>query len=124
MGIANLEGLRIPGLLLLPDGALAGERYDGLFSHEDLLDLLYLLVAPEVRSPKFVERHRVVMSTTGMLLTPTTYYDVQGNRFFEITSRWGLRPVEDPPDRERLLAARSYLDRARASLWSEEPGSD
>ena len=51
MGIANLEGLRIPGLLLLPDGALAGERYEGPFGHEDLLDLLDLLVAPEVSSP-------------------------------------------------------------------------
>lgn len=117
MGTANLEGLRIPGLLLLPDRALAGERYEEVFSHEDVLDLLYLLVAPDVSSPKFVGRHRAVVSTTGMLLTPTTYFDVRGNRFFEIASRWDLRPAEDPPDRERLLAASAYYDRVRRSLW-------
>lgn len=120
MGIANLEGLRIPGLLLLPDGALAGESYDGLFAHEDLLDLLYLLVAPDASSPKFVERHRAVVSSTGMLLTPTTYFDTQGERFFEITSRWSLNPTEDPPDRERLLAAQDFYDRVRRALWSDD----
>ena len=121
MGIANLEGLRIPGLLLLPDRALAGARYEGVFAHEDALDLLYLLVAPRVSSPKFLRRHRVVASTTGMLVTPTTYYDPRGDRFFAIRSRWDLVPVEHPPDRERLLAARDWFDRARDRLWMD-PG--
>lgn len=117
MGTANLEGLRIPGLLLLPDGALSGERYDGLFSHEDVLDLLYLLVAPDVSSPKFVSRHRAVASSTGKLLTEGTYFDPPGERFFEIASRWGLLPTEDPPDGDRLRAAQRYYDGVRESLW-------
>jgi hypothetical protein len=119
MGIRNLEGLRIPGLLLLPDRALAGERFEGVFSHEDVLDLLYLLVAPEVSSPKFLRRHRMVASSTSMLLTSGTCYDVPGERFFEIASRWNLLPIEDPPDRERLLATQVYYDGVRASLWTE-----
>jgi hypothetical protein len=119
MGITNLEGLRIPGLLLLPDRALAGRRFEGLFGHGDLLDLLHLLVAPENDSPRFVRRHRAVVSSTGKLLTSRTYYDVQGQRFFEIVGRWHLRPVEDPPDRERLLAAQAFYERVRAALWSE-----
>lgn len=124
MGVANLEGIRIPGLLLLPDGALAGEAYEGLFGHEDLLDLLYLLVAPRVSSPKLVHRHRAVVSTTNAILTPTSYFDVLGGRFYEIRSRWKLHLVEDPPDRARLLAARAHYDRVRSALWrgAADPG--
>jgi len=117
LGTSNLEGLRIPGLLLLPDGALAGRRYEGVFSHADLLDLLYLLVAPRVSSEKFLVRHRVVVNTTGLLVTPTACYDVLGNRFFEIESRWKLRPIDRSPDEARLLAARDYYAGVERSLW-------
>jgi hypothetical protein len=58
-----------------------------------------------------------------MLLTPRTYFDVRGDRWFEIASRWELRPVEESPERERLLAAQEFYEGVREALWGRPEAS-
>ena len=122
-GILALEGLRIPGLLLLPDGFLAGERYQGVFSHEDALDLLYLLVAPqpETGSGKFLSHHRkVAFANSYQILAPRSYL-VSPDRWSEIESYWGLRETEAPPERKRIAEAWEQFRKADGRLWPAEP---
>ena len=120
LGIRNLEGLRIPGLLLLPDGRLAGQSFEGLLSHEDVLDLLFHLVAGETLPPpvKFVAHHRVAMAAAGgSLVTARSYLSLAYDRWFEIEGRWRLRSADSPSDQARLRAARDFLRAQEARLW-------
>jgi Sulfatase len=119
MGVRNLEGLRIPGLLLLPDGAAAGQTFTGLFSHEDALDLLYGLVARDPAAPvKFADRHRVVARTVhGLVVSTRSYYDSLGDRWFDIAGPWHLVPDPATPDRPRLEEAYRYLREQDKRLW-------
>ena len=122
-GILALEGLRIPGLVLLPDGYLAGERYEGLFSHEDVLDLLYMLVAPEenTRDGKFRTRRRAAaFANSYQVLTRNSYF-ASPNHWFEIESYWGLRETEDPPERSLIEEAWGQHRKAEDMLWPAEP---
>jgi hypothetical protein len=120
LGIRSLESLRIPGLLLLPDGAYAGRRYEGVFAHEDLLDLLYLLVSPsrDGSGRRFIDRHRAVhvvlggtiaVSATQMCVSPPL-------RCFDVEGRWTLRPTE-PAAAGRLLDAMRQFAEDDAALW-------
>jgi hypothetical protein len=122
LGRGILEGLRIPGLLLLPDQQMAGQVYDGLFCHEDILDLMYLLISTEskTRMKKFLERHRIVAPTSRMtlLLTKSTYFQVQTGEIFDIKDRWKLETAASSQDSEILLEAKDrmlYLDK---KLWN------
>lgn len=121
MGTFGLEGLRVPGLLLLPDRRLAGERYEGLFCHEDLLDLLYLLIAPreEPRPSKFIRYHRaVVCSVYGdVCATERTYLNGPGWRWFRIEDRWRLVETPHAPDRESLETAWRQYRADDRRLW-------
>lgn len=118
-GILALEGLRIPGLLLLPDGFLAGQRYEGIFSHEDVLDLLYMMVAPEneTRSGKFLSHHRTVGFANSYQGFSRNAYFASPDRWFEIVSDWGLSETEQPPERERVEKAWEQFRRTDALLW-------
>ena len=118
-GILALEGLRIPGLLLLPDGFLADERFEGVFSHEDALDLLYMMVAPEeeTQGGKFLSYHRTVgFANSYQGLTRTTYL-ASPDRWFEIVSNWGLSETDQPPERKRVEKAWEQFRRTNALLW-------
>ena len=120
-GILALEGLRIPGLLLLPDGFLGAQRYEGIFSHEDVLDLLYMMVAPETetRDEKFLSHHRTVgFASSYQELTLNTYF-ASPDHWFEIVSDWGLSETEQPPERQRVETAREQFRRTDALLWPE-----
>ena len=83
---------RLVALFLLPDQKMAGEIYDGLFCHEDILDFLYLLIFPEsqTRMKKFLKRHRIVAPTSRItiLLTQSTYLSVTTGDMFDIKDRW------------------------------------
>jgi hypothetical protein len=116
-GHEGLEAFRIPGLLLLPDGRLAGESYDGLFCHEDLLDLLYMLVAPTPGSAKFVERRREAASLLGGRIFLTTGSYLLDDRLFAIAERYRLEPRTETPDRERLLELRRRFQEDERRLW-------
>ena len=120
-GILALEGLRIPGLLLLPDGFLAGQRYEGIFSHEDVLDLLYMMVAPEneTRGGKFLSHHRTVGFANSYQGFSRNAYFASPDRWFEIVSDWGLSETEQPPERQRVETAREQFRRTDALLWPE-----
>jgi len=120
LGIHSPEAMRIPGLLLLPDGAGAGERFEGVFAHEDLLDLLYLLVSPgDAPAPrKFLERHRVVsVGLGGGLAASAGHLCVESPlRCYGVEGRWHLRPLT-PSATPRLLAALRQFAADDAALW-------
>jgi len=121
-GSGILEGLRIPGLLLLPDKQMAGKIYDGPFCHEDILDLMYLLISPESRTrmKKFLKRHRIIAPTSRMtlLLTQSTYFSLKTGDIFDIKDRWKLEPTEFPKDLELLLEARDKMLSLNKKLWN------
>jgi hypothetical protein len=121
-GRGVLERFRIPGLLLLPDKQMAGKIYEGLFCHEDILDLMYLLISPEsqTRMKKFVERHRVIAPTSRMtrLITQSTYFSVKTGDIFEIKDRWELEPTEFSKDLALLLEARDKMVSLDNKLWN------
>ena len=122
-GILALEGLRIPGLLLLPDDFLAGQRFEGIFSHEDILDLLYMMVAPEneTQGGKFLSHRRTVgFANSYQGLTRNTYF-ASPDRWFEIVSDWGVSKTEQPPERERVEKAFEQFRRTNALLWPAPP---
>lgn len=80
LGLNGPEVWRLPGVLLLPDGALAGVQHRGMFTHEDVADLLSLLVrgpTGAAGSRKFLDLHRSVVATVLerqlSLVTPTAY---------------------------------------------------
>jgi phosphoglycerol transferase MdoB-like AlkP superfamily enzyme len=124
LGSGMLEGLRIPGLLLLPDRQMSGEIYDGLFCHEDILDLMYMLVSSEskARMIKFLKRHRVVAPTCRMtiLLTQSTYFSLKTGDIFAIKDRWKLEPAESSKDLALFLATKHKMLSLNKRLWNSQ----
>jgi len=122
LGSGILEGLRIPGLLLLPDQQMAGKIYDGLFCHEDILDLLYLLISSEskTRMRKFLKRHRIIAPTSRMtlLLTKSTYFSVKTGDVFAIKDRWKLEPAKSSKDLALLLDTKDKMLSLNKKLWN------
>jgi phosphoglycerol transferase MdoB-like AlkP superfamily enzyme len=122
LGRGILEGLRLPGLLLLPDQQMAGKIYDGLFCHEDILDLMYLLISAEskARMRKFVKRHRVIAPTSRMtlLLTQSTYFSVKTGDIFAIKDRWKLEPAKSSKDLALLLDTKEKMLSLNKRLWN------
>jgi hypothetical protein len=120
-GRGILEGLRIPGLLLLPDQEMAGKIYDGMFCHEDILDLLYLLIFPESKThmKKFLKRHRILAPTSRMtiLLSQSTYFSLMTGDIFAIKDRWKLEPTESSKDLALLLEAKDKMLSLNKKLW-------
>jgi len=117
-----LEGLRIPGLLLLPDQQMAGRIYDGLFCHEDILDLIYLLISSESKThmQKFLKRHRIIAPTSRMtlLLTQSTYFSVNTGDIFTIKDRWKLEPSKFSKDLALLLNIKNKMLTLNHRLWN------
>lgn len=122
LGSGVLEGLRIPGLLLLPDRHMAGKRYDGQFCHEDILDLMYMLISPESkeRMRKFLKRRRIIAPTCRMtlLLTESTYFNVRTGDIFAIKDRWRLEKVKFSKDATLLLEAKQKMSSQNKRLWN------
>ena len=124
LGSGMLEGLRIPGLLLLPDREMSGKIYEGLFCHEDILDLMYLLISPEskARMTKFLKRHRIVAPTCGMtiLLTQSTYFSVKTGDIFAIKDRWKLEPAKSSKDSALFLITKHKMLSLNKRLWNSQ----
>ena len=124
LGNGMLEGLRIPGLLLLPDREMSGTIYEGLFCHEDILDLMYLLISPEskARMTKFLKRHRIVAPTCGMtiLLTQSTYFSVKTGDIFAIKDRWKLEPAKSSKDSALFLDTKHKMLSLNKRLWNSQ----
>ena len=101
---------------------MAGKRYDGLFCHEDILDLMYLLISSEskTRMSKFLKRHRIVAPTSKMtlLLTQSTYFSVSTGDIFAIRDRWKLEPTESPKDLAALLEVKEKMLSLNRKLWN------
>ena len=124
IGSGMLEGLRIPGLLLLPDRQLSGKTYDGLFCHEDILDLMYLLVSSESKTHmrKFIKLHRVIAPTCGMtlFLTQSTYFSVKTGDIFAIKERWKLEAAKSSKDLALLRKAKERMLFLNKKLWNSQ----
>lgn len=122
LGIHSPEAMRIPGLLLLPDGAGAGKRYEGVFAHGDLLDLLHLLVTAPTDLPprKFLERRRAVsLGLGGTWAASADGVCVEGPlRCYAFEERWRLRP-QAPEAASRLVAALRQFAAEEAALWPD-----
>jgi hypothetical protein len=124
IGSGMLEGLRIPGLLLLPDRQFSGKTYDGLFCHEDILDLMYLLVSSESKTHmrKFVKLHRIIAPTCGMtlFLTQSTYFSVKTGDIFAIKERWKLEAAKSSKDLALLRKAKERMLFLNKKLWNSQ----
>lgn len=120
LGKDGLETLRVPGLLLLPDDRLAGTRFDGLFTHQDLLDLLWLLVGDEgADRGRFVRFHRaaVLARGGGVVVTEDALLLTREDRLLRISERWRL--VDDPNAPGGDLARAAFADylASQRRLW-------
>jgi len=122
LGRGILEGLRIPGLLLLPDKEMAGKIYDGMFCHEDIIDLMYLLISAESKTSmkKFLKLHRIIAPTCRMtvFLSKSTYISLKTGERFDLKGRWKLEPAEFPKDLALLLEARDKMLSLNKRLWN------
>jgi hypothetical protein len=120
-GILNPEGFRVPGLLLLPDGALAGRTFDGVFTHEDVLDLLLMLARPQPVSPKFVRAHRVFsyFNQEAVLSADSLYWGSRA-RCFRVVSRWRLEEGCAPEAQQKIREAWESFDAIRLFRTSED----
>ncbi len=125
----NLEALRIPGLLILPDGRAAGQICDTLLSHQDLVDLLLLLTDPQP-SPgprKFIDRQRtalpIALGGGYGIITPTHYLSLQVHLPYRIVDRWNVVLEQDETIKQHL---RALLDQAwmeHDRIWRRVPTS-
>jgi len=122
LGRGILEGLRIPGLLLLPDKEMAGKIYDGMFCHEDIIDLMYLLISAESKTSmkKFLKLHRIIAPSCRMtvFLSKSTYISLKTGERFDLKGRWKLEPAEFPKDLALLLEARDKMLSLNKRLWN------
>jgi hypothetical protein len=122
LGNGMLEGLRVPGLLLLPDRRMSGKIYNGLFCHEDILDLMYMLTSRESKASmrKFLKRHRTIAPTCRMtlLLTQSTYFSVKTGDIFAIKERWKLEPTKSSKDLTLLREAKERMLFLHKRLWN------
>jgi phosphoglycerol transferase MdoB-like AlkP superfamily enzyme len=89
----GLERWRIPGVLLLPDQYAAGTRLSTLIGHEDVLDLLYLLVEGDKArlGKKFMLRQRQVLSAFGgsvIFSAKHVFYDQK--YLYSINGLWNM----------------------------------
>lgn len=103
-----LAQVLIPGLLLLPDGKNAGLRYPGLFCHEDVLDLLFMITTPS-NSPsmrKFLQTHRVMTTHGGTVVLSVDYAFLPERReLLRRTGLWKMEPVSNPAVEQNMQKA-------------------
>lgn len=125
LGPDNPESFRIPGLLVAPDRALAGQRHDAPFMHEDLLDLALLLVSGDDLPPprKFIAAHRVAaLPITGgdyAVLTSDAFLAADGDDY-TFTTPWRLTPSAPETTRALLEAVRGGANACEAA-WRRWP---
>ena len=121
-GMNGLESIRLPGLLLLPDGAESGTQWGGLICHQDELDLLAHLTGDTGHAGvwKFRTYHRVAV---GMLrggsvsvLTADGFWEGESSRAWNITNRWTLSPA-DQDRRESLRSTAQMFTREINEIW-------
>jgi hypothetical protein len=124
LGVYSLESVRIPGLLLLPDGAEAGQTHDAPFSHEDALDLLLMLVAPSrsTGGEKFVHLHRTAVATITddkvSVITQRLYCSAPGGDVFAIQGLWRIDRDSEAGDKGLCVEAREAGERAVKLMWT------
>lgn len=123
-GILSPEGLRVPGLLLLPDGYAAGRRFDGVFAHEDVLDLMALLVSARPPGPRFVETHREVAFFNGeAAVSQRAIYSARRQRFYRLATPWRIEGQPAAAETALLQAAWRRYEAQNGRLWPPEPRS-
>ena len=124
LGPYNLEGIRLPGFLVTPDGRGAGARCGALFNHEDALDLIHLLVGAgePPGSRKFLDFHRVAAATvsdvaTSVLTGDGFVFGPTGDTY-RVRDLWQLESGIEEERRTRLLAARRAVAEQLGRIWT------
>ncbi len=117
-GSTTLEGLRIPGLLILPDHRGAGTTMSEMFNHEDVGALVEHLVGTSGALSRFRTGRRITTSYQGEIALSQNTLRLSRGQLFRISGRWELAPIEgNDPDRAPLEAMIKWLDRTAAKLW-------
>jgi hypothetical protein len=125
LGYLNLEGSRIPGLVLLPDGRGAGTIIDELFTHEDAIALLELLVGPPRPDSLFLSGRRTMATYRGAVALSSRSLLRGDGRLFRISDRWRLEEVVgEDSDRAPLKRMQDWVREAGAKLWPAAPSSE
>lgn len=124
IGPEGLEGIRIPGLLITPDGFAAGQVCTTPFVHEDVLDLMRVMVGkPEKGVPrKFIDAHRLAAPTVngaGMsIVSESGFYSAPLNSAYERHASWTLVPAS-PDLTQQLIQAKTAIDGAMRKIWAQ-----
>jgi len=116
-GATQLESMRVPGVVIFPDFYLAGSTYEGLFCHEDLLDLLYCMVSPQPSLGKFLKKHRIIAPSKNLerFLTRSAFFSAPKKAFFSIQNHWTLLSGH-VDDKSMLLDAFLQMQDVHAAL--------
>jgi arylsulfatase A-like enzyme len=123
LGADGMEGIRIPGCLLLPDGAAAGSVCDAPMAHQDLLDLLYLLTTPPgaAGQRRFLDLHRIAIPTVigadHSILTRDGFYHAPSGKCYRLHGRWQLAEDTTPEIDKRLLNAHASIEALSHAMW-------
>jgi hypothetical protein len=117
----SLEGTRLPGLLILPDGLLAGQRNATPFTNADALDLMAMMTIPlpssDPTSGKFIRYRRTASAFYGegfTIITPKAYMNASRGYSAQIKNYWQL--VASPPD-DLAQRCSLYLDEMTSAMW-------
>jgi hypothetical protein len=122
IGPEGLEGIRVPGLLIMPDDYAAGQVCTTPFVHDDAFDLIRLLVGvPEHDVPrKFIDAHRRAAPTVngaGMsLISENAFYSAPLHATYERRGPWALVPASAEIERQ-MAEAKSAIDGAMHAMW-------
>lgn len=122
LGPEGLEGIRIPGLLITPDGFAAGQVCTTPFVHEDALDLMRVMVGKlEKDVPhKFIDAHRLAVPTVGgagtSIVTENAFYSAAMGSAYERHDSWNLVPASTEIE-QQLIQAKAAIDSAMRGMW-------
>ncbi len=120
-----LERLRIPSVILTPDGYGAGQVFSGIFSHEDILPLCAIMTG--VSSPlaqRFLNNERIYTisnSEEDIIVLSRTHYGHHSGWQGHIQRMWGLEQASQQDD--RLADVHTYLASWRKRIWTRSPGA-
>jgi hypothetical protein len=123
LGAEGLESIRIPGCLILPDGAAAGSVCDAPIAHQDLLDLLYLLTTPTgaAGQRRFLDVHRIAIPTVigadHSILTRDGFFHAPSGTCYRIHDRWQLALDTTPELEQRLINAHAAIETLSHAMW-------
>ena len=123
VAVEPVESIRIPGVLLLPDGQNFIPKVEELFCHEDLLPMLAKLVGIESEQIEpYVTKRRfavAILDYDGFSILSERHYLYGNMALLERGVYWDYDFIEkDAETSKRLVDCFEYLQEVSASIWS------